>query len=237
MKSTLPIKILPQPDETTCGPTCLRTIYHFYGDDISLQQVIDEVSSLPEGGTLGAWLATHALRRGYKATIYSYDLNLFDPSWFGHEAFFIKNKLQQQAGIKTDPKLRLVTKAYSEFLDMGGKLRFDVLEPNLIRFFLKKGIPILTGLSATFLYKSPRAYGIHNDYDDLHGEPEGHFVILHGYDKEFRTVSVADPLSVNPLARGHQYELEINRVINAILLGIVTYDANMIIITSGAADQ
>lgn len=234
MKALLPLKILPQPDETTCGPTCLYTIYSFYYDDgIPLGQLIREVPKLTDGGTLGVWLANHALKRGYDATIYSYDLKVFDPSWFGHESFYIKNKLIQQAELKSDEKLRHVTWAYADFLDLGGVLKFENLRPGLIRKYLKKGIPVLTGLSATFLYQSKREFGKDCLYDDLRGEPTGHFVILNGYDRESRSVSVADPLHQNPLGKGNQYDINIDRVINAILLGIVTYDANLIIITPG----
>lgn len=233
MKSAIPLTILPQPDETTCGPTCLHTIYSFYGDNISLEEVIREVPALPEGGTLGAWLAIHALKKGYNAVIYSYNLSVFDPSWVGHESFFIKNKLLQQAEFKTDVKLQRAANSYAEFLDLGGKLKFDILRPSLLRKYLKKGIPILTGLSATFLYECKREYGDNCEYDDLCGEPSGHFVVLNGYDKENRNVSVADPFHPNPLGEGHQYDINIDRVINSILLGIITNDANFIIITPG----
>ena len=37
----------------------------------------------------------------------------------------------------------------------------------------------------------------------------------------------------NPLATEHLYELDIDRVINAILLGILTYDDNLLVIRPG----
>ena len=43
METRLSLDILPQPDELTCGPTCLHAVYRYYGDDISLDQVIAEV--------------------------------------------------------------------------------------------------------------------------------------------------------------------------------------------------
>lgn len=231
MKSAIPLEILPQPDESTCGPTSLHTIYSYYRDDISLQSVIEEVEQLEGGGTLGCMLANHALGKGYDVTIYAYNLNIFDPTWFGHESFYIKNKLKQQTQFKHSRKLRAATKAYSKFLDLGGTLKYEDLTPLLIRKYLKKGIPLLAGLSSTYLYGSMREHGANLDYDDLRGEPSGHFVVLNGYDKERRTVSVADPLHDNPLGEGHLYETRIFRLINAILLGIITYDANIIVIT------
>ncbi|HEV3301904.1 MAG TPA: hypothetical protein VG055_19775, partial [Planctomycetaceae bacterium] len=66
--------------------------------------------------------------------------------------------------------------------------------------------------------------------DDVRGFPVGHFVVLCGYDQSNRTVLLADPLQPNPLATEQTYALGIDRVKNAILLGIVTHDANLLII-------
>lgn len=237
MKSQLPLNILPQPDNSTCGPTSLHTIYSYYGDEIPLAQVIKEIDYLHDGGTLGCMLANHALRRGYRVTIYTYNLSIFDPSWFGHESFFIKNKLEQQLQFKPVSKLREATNAYTEFLDNGGILKYKVLKATLLRNYLDKGIPLLAGLSATYLYGSMREYGDAMHYDDIRGEPTGHFVVLNGYDKVKHTISVADPLLANPMAEGHEYETDIDRMINAILLGILTYDANIIVIAPKESDS
>ncbi len=71
MEARLQFDILPQPDDTTCGPTCLHAIYRYFGDEIPLSQVIREVPSLCGGGTLGVMLGSHALARGYKASLYT----------------------------------------------------------------------------------------------------------------------------------------------------------------------
>jgi hypothetical protein len=60
--------------------------------------------------------------------------------------------------------------------------------------------------------------------------PAGHFVVLCGYDGDNRNVLVADPLMPNPLSDQHVYKLDIDRVVNAILLGILTHDANLLIL-------
>ncbi len=41
---------------------------------------------------------------------------------------------------------------------------------------------------------------------------------------------LTDPLSANPLAQALRYSIPVERVLCSILLGIVTYDANMLII-------
>lgn len=57
--------IKAQPDEVTCGPTCLQALYNHYHDDIPLKQVIKEVKQLKSGGTLAVMMGNHAVKRGY----------------------------------------------------------------------------------------------------------------------------------------------------------------------------
>jgi ABC-type bacteriocin/lantibiotic exporter with double-glycine peptidase domain len=59
-------RIEPQPDDTTCGPTCLQAIYRFHGDPVSLDRVIREVETLETAGTLAVLLALHALESGIR---------------------------------------------------------------------------------------------------------------------------------------------------------------------------
>jgi hypothetical protein len=195
-----------------------------------LEQVVDECSQLEEGGTLAVLLGCHALRHGFKATIYTYNLQVFDPTWFLPGAASLAVKLQAQRAAKDCPKLRTATKAYLDFLERGGTIRMEDLTTALIRKYLKRGVPILTGLSATYLYRDPREVGPTGDQDDVRGSPVGHFVVLLGYDPKTRGVMVADPLMPNPLAAKQKYVVGVERVIGAILLGILTYDANLLII-------
>ncbi|MSR57013.1 MAG: hypothetical protein EXS05_05005 [Planctomycetaceae bacterium] len=230
METKLRVEILAQPDDFTCGPTCLHALYRYFGDHVPLEQVVAEVSMLEGGGTLDVLLANHALQRGYTAKIFTYNVELFDPTWFGPAVVDLRERLKLQSEHKSNPKLQIATQAYLEFLDRGGQLRFEELTTALIRKYLTREIPILTGLSATYLYGSSREYGPEGRPDDVRGKPAGHFVVLCGYDRESRDVLVADPLQKNPLSATNQYIVSIDRVISAILLGIVTYDANLLII-------
>jgi len=161
MNTTLDFEIMRQPDLTTCGPTCLHAVYRYYDDPIPLKEVISEVSQIAGGGTLEVYLACHALNRGYKATIYPYNLQIFDPTWWGTSSAEIMEKLSHQLSFKKDnPGIEVVTTAYLEYLKLGGELKFEVITPALIRRYLKRSIPILTGLSATYLYNSPREYDV-----------------------------------------------------------------------------
>jgi hypothetical protein len=228
----LELQILPQPDEFTCGPTCLHAIYAYYGDKISLDQVIAEVGKLEEGGTLGVFLGSHALARGYDVTIYTYNLQVFDPTWFHVESTKqLCDFLRAQKEFKTSPKLHKATDAYLEYFHRGGRIRFEDLTKPLVRKYLNRDIPILTGLSATSLDRSAREDGPEDEHDSIRGEPSGHFVVLSGYDAKEKNVLVCDPYLPNPVSGTNQYLVSMDRVICAILLGIVTYDANLLIVT------
>lgn len=225
--ASLSLDIAPQPDDTTCGPTCLHAVYQYYGDKLGLRDLTEQVPSLPGGGALAVTLANHALKRGYRATIYTYNLQLFDPTWFEDKAT-LRDKLREQAKFKRSQRLRMATEAYLEFLDAGGKIRLGIRPSKLIRDHLKKQVPILTGLSATHLYRCARTHN--NEYDSVRGEPEGHFVVLSGYDSASRRVVVSDPLHDNPGFGTHRYDIDAETLSCAIMLGIVTYDANLLII-------
>jgi len=233
METRLHFEILPQPDDTTCGPTCLQSIYSYYNDDISLTQVIDEVQTLEGGGTLAVWLGCHALDRGYNVTLYTFDMQVFDPTWFALSSAEIAGKLALQLEVKHTPKMEVVTRAYLDFLDLNGQILLADLSTEFIRGFLKKQRPIITGLSATYLYRSAREIekGNQSFYDDIKGVPIGHFVVLSGYDFNKRSALLADPLHPNPMSGNQHYEVKFNRLIPAIMLATLTFDANLLIIT------
>lgn len=233
MTTRLELDIQPQPDDTTCGPTCLHAIYRYFGDGIPLPQVIAENTSLAGRGTLAVFLACHALRRGYAARIYTYNLHVFDPTWFTLGREGLRRKLLAQLAHKQEEKLRLATEGYLEYLDLGGELRFADLTISLIRKYLRRSLPILTGLSSTYLYRSAREMGDNETADDVRGEPVGHFVVLYGYDQDSRAVQVADPYGDNPVSDSHYYAVNIGRVLGAILLGVLTHDANLLILSPG----
>ena len=239
----LQLQMLAQPDDMTCGPTCLHAVYSFFNDDIPLDQVIREASMLDEGGTLAVLLGCHALQKGYEATVYTYNLDVFDPTWFGSPnerdgdpansgipRVDLVERLHAQMAAKDLLKLQAESEAYIDFVNLGGEIRMRDLNADLIRRYLEQSIPILTGLSATYLYHCLREFGPSCTPDDVHGLPMGHFVVLCGYNPHERTVRVADPYLPNPLADKHYYEVHIDRLVCAILLGVLTYDANLLII-------
>jgi hypothetical protein len=224
-------KILPQPDDTTCGPTSLHAVYSFFRYTVNLEEVIESVNYLEEGGTLAVFLGLDALSKGFSAKIYTYNLKVFDPSWKDLSKEELLKKLDAQLTYKKGKKFAMATQAYKQFLSQGGEISFDMLDEDLIKGYLQNNIPILAGLSATYLYQSPREYTTKNDqsvFDDLKGDPMGHFVVLTKLEDEY--VWVADPYKDNPISQNNYYKIDIKRLINAVHLGILTYDANILIV-------
>lgn len=225
----LTVQMLQQPDETTCGPTCLHAIYRYWGRSESLQDVIGRTGKLERGGTVAVFLACDALRQGFEATIYTYNLTVFDPSWFRRGVDLGERMLQQREAKADNPRVQEVTGGYLEFLRLGGRLRLTDLTRYLLRGLLRRGLPIITGLSSTYLYRSMREYGPQDQPDDVRGAPGGHFVVLAGYDLPGRML-VVDPYGPHPYGASREYWLGIDRAVGAILLGIVTHDANLLVI-------
>lgn len=239
-RRVLPLHILPQPDDETCGPTCLHAVYRYWGESLSLEEVVRSARSLNVAGagrgTLAVMLGTDALERGYEAALYTFNLQVFDPTWFASgddpDPSFLRDKLLAQGEAKSadDPRFRVATGAYVDFLDRGGRIFLRDLTSALIARFIRSGRPVLTGLSATYLYRCAREFGPNDDYDDVRGTPAGHFVVLHGYEPRKRRVFVADPLEDNPGFEGQWYDVSMNRLVPAIMLGVLTYDANLLVI-------
>jgi hypothetical protein len=229
-RSSIAFEMQPQPTETTCGPTCLHAVYGYYGLDMDLDRVIREVPIVHGGGTYGVHLAMHALEQGFAVRIYTYNLQVFDPTWFVKPGIDLRERLALRGDYVKSPDLKHACAVYAEFLRKGGEIVWQDLTPSLMRQYISRQVPILTGLSATYLYQSAREFGFSGDYDDIRGEPTGHFVVLTGYDSVEKNVLIADPFMPNPVATTQQYAVNIDRVTCSILLGVLTYDANLVVI-------
>jgi hypothetical protein len=218
-----------QPDDVTCGPTCLTQVYRYFGSERTLTDVIGETPRNPDGGTMAVYLGISALKNGFRPTIYPYSLRVFDPTWRGLSISSTIEKLCQRKELVRSTKLRQAIDAYITYLQEGGRLRFDELTRDLLVGLLQGGHPILTGLSATYLYRTPREYN--NQYDDVRGDPAGHFVVICGYYPKSDKFVIRDPSTHSPFSRSGKYSVPAERLIPAILLGEVTYDAVLLVLS------
>ncbi len=136
--------IQTQPDDETCGPTSLHAIYQYYGLNLPLDEIIRGVDRSISGGTLTPMLGSHALRHGFQTSIYIYNLNLFDPTWFHHgqvENHFLMEKLNAQMKFKNDPYITKATLALFDYLSLGGKICSHSLNVDLLKKYFNRKIP------------------------------------------------------------------------------------------------
>src|SRR5262245_33204098 len=60
MRDLKNFEIQRQPDDQTCGPTCLHAVYRYFGDELELDRLISEIPMLEQGGgTLEVMLGVH----------------------------------------------------------------------------------------------------------------------------------------------------------------------------------
>jgi hypothetical protein len=233
----LDVKRFEQPDDVTCGPTCLKKVFHYYGDKRSFQEIFDGMRRNPDGGTLAVYLGLTALGLGYRAVLYPYDLRIFDPTWFELRRSKLREKLRLRAAAAQDPKVRAAAEAHATFLDEGGRIEFADLGTGLLTRILDRRHPIVCGLSSTYLYRQVRERPEDNVEDDIHGEPTGHFVVICGYSAGGKNFMVRDPSSHVPFSTSGRYVVPAQRLINAILLGDATHDAVLLELWPAARGQ
>ncbi|UCC71499.1 MAG: peptidase-C39 like family protein [Gemmatimonadota bacterium] len=220
-----------QPDDETCGPTCLGQVYRYYGHEKPIGEIVGEIPRNPDGGTMAVHLGVNALRAGFAAEIHTYNLRIFDPTWRRLDRSGLIKKLGARMRAVRSETLRRAIAGYVEYLKLGGQVRFPELTPRLLAGILRRGHPIITGLSATYLYGTARERD--DEYDDVGGEPAGHFVVISGYYPKSGRFLVRDPSSHSPFSRTGRYSVKAERLIAAVLLGQITYDAVLLVVKPG----
>jgi hypothetical protein len=225
----LDVRRFVQPDDLTCGPTCLAQVYRYYGYDKPLGEVIRETARNPDGGTLAVYLGNSALRNGFGARIYSYNMRVFDPTWRHLRPAALVRRLEKRLAVMESRRLQRALAAYIEFLELGGRVVFREFGKKLLVDTLDTRRPILCGLSATYLYHRKRE--VDDRYDDIRGMPVGHFVVICGYFPRTDRFLVRDPSSQIPFSRSGRYTVDCERLLAAILLGDVTYDADLLVLS------
>jgi len=216
-----------QPDDVTCGPTCLLQVLRYYGDDIPFDRLLALTPRNPDGGTLAVYLGLTARRLGYHVQVTCWNLRVFDPTWEGLSPPALREKLVARAGAVSKPKLRAACEAYARLLAEGGQV---VLLPeptvHLLTAPLRRGHPVVCGLNATYLYRLMRERADDQEDDDVAGDPVGHFVVACGYRPEAEQVVLCDPARhIPPPTTEGRTLVPARRFMDAILLGIVSYDA------------
>ena len=118
--------------------------------------------------------------------------------------------------------------AVERYLELGGKVVWGDLSPQLIATQMANGNPLLTGTNGTYLYQCARETD--EGPDDVRGDAFGHFIVICGFDSDDESVAIADPLLDNPAHGTKYYRASIHRLIGAIFLGVGSDDGNLLLI-------
>lgn len=219
----LRVEIEPQPTIVACGPTCLHAVYRYFGREISIATIVDEVNHKVVEGCFDGALGVHAICAGLSARIASVNLRVLDPSWFvGHG---IREALVAAGNKTSELSLKNAALAYAAFVNAGGELALGGITFESIVNSISRSIPVIVGLSSTFLYRSRRS-----SITDGEETSVGHFVVVTGVDVKQRMVSIADPLSENPAGLGAYYDLPWDQLLSCICLGALTNDGAALIV-------
>lgn len=225
-----------QPDDVSCGPTCLAQVLAFYGDQRGIAELIGGLRRNPDGGTMAVHLGQLALELGYRARIYPFGVRIFDPTWWELDSSALRARLGARHARMDDRAERTLLASWLLFLDSGGSVRFHEPTSALMVGMLCRERPLICGLNATWLYREAREDPWTNQPDDISGVPVGHFVTLVGYTGAGLHIHVNDPSESAPFAAGGdhgdlrngRYPLPADRLIHAILLGDATRDAMLL---------
>ena len=90
-------------------------------------------------------LSVHALQRGYEVTTWVCNVRHMDPTWFQQPTDLLA-KLKARAAAKNfadDPRYGPAMEAVEQYLELGGKLVWGDLTPELIAKQMGNGTPLL----------------------------------------------------------------------------------------------
>lgn len=237
-RRVLPVPRFAQPDDVSCGPTCLAQVLTYYGDLRPISSLTARIRRNRDGGTLAVHIAALALELGYQVRLYPFGVRVFDPTWWDcdgeelHDLLHARARRLVELGAPADEVESV--EAWRDLIAAGGRVAFHEPTTQLVARVIDRGRPLIVGLNATWLYREIRHRPDDNQPDAFGGWPVGHFVVVCGYTGHGRHLHVRDPSEDAPEhlhpegAHRGSYPVPGDRLIHAVLLGDLTRDAVMI---------
>jgi hypothetical protein len=166
-----------------CGPTSLQQILRYYGIDNGMEEILRSVKMF-SFGTPTVYLAMGAKKMGLDVKIVTLDVDYVDPSWKGITGDVIAGKLRERLKlVNLDENIRLRTEGLAEALESGVELEIEAPSKEILINNIKKGVPPIITVSYNILHGRMRKTSAGNR-DDVKGFPDGHFVVVNGYDEK-----------------------------------------------------
>jgi hypothetical protein len=192
-----------------CMQTSATQLLSFFDPTVKVEDVIKEVPVYVENsekiGTSPGHLGAYFVQKGYKTTVYIFDVELFDLSWESSSGIeIIKLLKRRQEYIPANSWLakyhHILVDGWELFVKAGGSFAQPPLSKQLIIDLLTKS-PILVMVNSTYLnHQSKQQYNKNEDKfedDAIKGRSLTHGVTCAGYkDDKFLIVDPDPPAGI-----------------------------------------
>jgi hypothetical protein len=165
------VPLVKQKDKNGCGAAGMSMIYKFFGVNLSQEEIIKKIGGLTRWGSFTVDHALMANELGFSTTVYSYNLEYYDPS----DSKLSRKELIKKTGelIKKENRQYNIRELKSILKVLRSDVSYEMRIPTLnsIKKFLDKRIPVVVAVNSAVLFEKKK---------DLRW---GHFLALTGYEK------------------------------------------------------
>ncbi len=184
-----------------CIQTAASQLLSFY----KIQKTVDEIkrdvpvyindNGVPLGSSVGH-IAAYFVTLGFKVTLHTVDVEIFDRSWSDLTKEELSENLEKRKQYLKHPRFSASTfdvifDGYKDFLNKGGKVVFPVLDELYLHTLLNTG-PVYAIVNRTFLNHTYKRTGMSGDtphHGSIEGHTSTHVVVIAGYkDGKFKIV-------------------------------------------------
>ncbi len=199
----------------SCGPVCLLNVYRYFGIKTELKDILKELRIDDKTTTYPAQLASHLLSNGLKTVFINTNPFVVSPSWKNIRNKELVQKLTKWLKKNKKGRWEKSAKYLLKYLKKGGEIKICDLSTKMIDEYMAEGYLLICCLEESWIWGERKIKGT-NKFDDIKGEPRGHFIIL--YDKEGEDYLVSDPYPTGLKNRNGLYKLDKNKLLAATLV-------------------
>jgi hypothetical protein len=177
-----------------CGPTALVEVMEFFDHKkYDVNEIIEETKNTYRNMDWIFAAGISAIKRGFKVKIITISTEIFDPSWAELDNKKLIKKMKKRINFLSRKRNKdsyiiewniAPLKRAVKFLEEGGELIFCPVTTQLIKYFLRKKVPVIVPVNENVFYGIRRT--VNDEYDDIRGMAGGHIVVISGFKgKEF----------------------------------------------------
>ena len=193
MTKTKDLKIsqFDQINPYSCIPACLQEVFSYYKKQISQEKILDSLEH-PERGMAVAQAGFFAKKSGFKPTVITNNISIFDPIWFSLTNVKLIDNLEKRKKF-VDKYNQALIDAYIKYIEATGTIKFESISADLLKKYLSQNIPIIIELASTYLYKKAKSTRPGAFDNAFKGDIEGHGVVIAGFNGD--KFKIVDPNS------------------------------------------